>query len=75
MSCARSSSNNDDRPERRPWHFVLWIVLSCAPGLPERRTHDYLRHGTATLFATLDGYRRASERFTVVIAAASSWAF
>ena len=24
------------------------------PGLPERRTHDYERHGTTTLFAALD---------------------
>jgi hypothetical protein len=24
------------------------------PGLPERRTHDYLRHGITTLFAALD---------------------
>ena len=24
------------------------------PGQPERRTHDYLRHGTTTLFAALD---------------------
>jgi transposase len=24
------------------------------PGRPERRTHDYLRHGTATLFAALE---------------------
>jgi transposase len=24
------------------------------PGMPERRTHDYLRSGTATLFAALD---------------------
>jgi len=24
------------------------------PGLPERRTHDYTRHGTSTLFAALD---------------------
>jgi transposase len=24
------------------------------PGLPERRTHDYMRHGTTTLFAALD---------------------
>ena len=29
-------------------------VLPLAPGLPERRTHDYLRHGTTTLFAALD---------------------
>lgn len=24
------------------------------PGLPERRTHSYVRHGTTTLFAALD---------------------
>jgi len=24
------------------------------PGMPERRTHDYVRHGTTTLFAALD---------------------
>jgi hypothetical protein len=24
------------------------------PGMPERRTHDYLRHGITTLFAALD---------------------
>lgn len=29
-------------------------VLPLAPGLPERRTHDYMRHGTTTLFAALD---------------------
>ena len=36
------------------------------PGMPERRTHDYKRHGTTSLFAALDvatgfvigGYRR-----------------
>jgi len=28
------------------------------PGMPEKRTHDYLRHGTTSLFAafnTIDG--------------------
>jgi hypothetical protein len=25
-----------------------------APGRPERRTYDYLRHGTTTLFAALE---------------------
>jgi hypothetical protein len=25
-----------------------------APGIPERRTHDYMRHDTTTLFAALD---------------------
>jgi len=29
-------------------------ILPLTPGLPERRTHDYLRHGTTTLFAALD---------------------
>ena len=29
-------------------------ILPLAPGLPERRTHDYMRHGTTTLFAALD---------------------
>ena len=29
-------------------------VLPMEPGQPERRTHDYTRHGTTTLFAALD---------------------
>jgi len=29
-------------------------VLPMMPGLPERRTHDYIRHGITTLFAALD---------------------
>jgi transposase len=29
-------------------------ILPLRPGLPERRTHDYERHGTTTLFAALD---------------------
>ena len=29
-------------------------VLPMMPGMPERRTHDYVRHGTTTLFAALD---------------------
>ena len=29
-------------------------VLPLRPGLPERRTHDYLRHGTTNLYAALD---------------------
>jgi transposase len=29
-------------------------MLPMMPGLPERRTHDYQRHGTTTLFAALD---------------------
>jgi len=29
-------------------------ILPMAPGVAERRTHDYMRHGTTTLFAALD---------------------
>ncbi|HEX5532712.1 MAG TPA: IS630 family transposase [Actinomycetales bacterium] len=29
-------------------------MLPMQPGFPERRTHDYLRHGTSTLFAALE---------------------
>ncbi len=29
-------------------------LLPMRPGQPERRTHDYTRHGTTTLFAALD---------------------
>jgi transposase len=29
-------------------------VLPMMPGMPERRTHDYLRSGTTTVFAALD---------------------
>jgi hypothetical protein len=28
--------------------------LPLRPGNPERRTHDYVRHGTTTLFAALE---------------------
>jgi len=29
-------------------------ILPLRPGLPESRTHDYIRHGTTTLFAALE---------------------
>ena len=29
-------------------------VLPMMPGMPERRTHSYVRHGTTSLFAALD---------------------
>ena len=29
-------------------------MLPLRPGLPEKRTHDYVRHGTTTLFAALE---------------------
>ncbi len=30
-------------------------ILPLRPGLPERQTHDYKRHGTTTLFNILNG--------------------
>jgi len=30
------------------------LVLPMMPGVPERRTHNYVRHGTTSLFAALD---------------------
>ena len=30
-------------------------ILPLRPGIPERQTHDYTRHGTTTLFAALHG--------------------
>jgi hypothetical protein len=29
-------------------------ILPLQPGLAERRSHDYVRHGTSTLFAALE---------------------
>jgi len=29
-------------------------ILPMMPGTPERRSHDYVRHGTTSLFAALD---------------------
>ena len=29
-------------------------ILPMMPGMPERRTHNYIRHGTTSLFAALD---------------------
>jgi len=48
-------------------------LLPLAPGIPERRTHDYERHGTTTLFAALDiATGRSLARCIVATAAASS---
>jgi hypothetical protein len=37
-------------------------MLPIRPGLPEKATHDYVRHGTTNLFAALEV---ASEEATV----------
>ena len=39
-------------PRSRPWPAAP--VLPMMPGMPEKRTHDYVRHGTTSLFAALD---------------------
>lgn len=45
--CADEKSQIQARDRTQP-------VLPMRPGLPERRTHDYRRHGTTSLFAALN---------------------
>ena len=48
-------------------------VLPMMPGMPERRTHDYARSGTTSLFAALDvATGRSSARCTAGTARSSS---
>ncbi len=54
--------------------------LPLRPGSPERRTHDYVRHGTTTLFAALEvatgqGHRPVLRRGTATASSSpsSSW--
>jgi len=48
-------------------------ILPLGPGLAERRTHDYLRHGTATLFAALEvATGKVTESVSSVTATGSS---
>ena len=48
-------------------------LLPMRPGIPERQTHDYHRHGTTTLFAALDiGSGKVIGDSTGAIAAPSS---
>ena len=37
-------------------------ILPLRPGLPEKATHDYVRHGTTTLFAALESRHREGDR-------------
>ena len=41
-------------PIRAKFYPLLTISYNSGSGLPERRTHDYQRHGTTTLFAALN---------------------
>ncbi len=47
--CCRSTKS----PKFRHW-TRLAPILPLRPGLPEKQTHDYVRHGTTTLFAALE---------------------
>ena len=52
-------------------------VLPMLPGVPERRTHDYVRNGTTNLYAALDvasgqGDRRDDRRGTAPRSSAAS---
>ena len=48
-------------------------VLPMMPGMPERRSHDYVRHGITTLFAArMWPPARSSDRSTAVTAPPSS---
>ncbi|TMJ45322.1 MAG: hypothetical protein E6G90_15980 [Alphaproteobacteria bacterium] len=47
VPCVDEKSQIQARDRMKP-------LLPLRPGQPERRTHDYQRHGTASLFAALD---------------------
>jgi hypothetical protein len=48
-------------------------MLPLAPGIPERRTHDYMRHGTTTLFAALEALLQKSIAAGGDVYAQRSW--
>jgi len=43
----------DEKPQTQALERAA-PVLSLRPGIPEKRSHDYIRHGTTTLFAALE---------------------
>ena len=49
----RSCSGSTRSPRSRRWTGPR-RCCRCSRGLPERRSHDYVRHGTTTLFAALE---------------------
>jgi hypothetical protein len=48
------SSLDDGQLPRNSARDRTQPILPLRPGLPERQTHDYERHGTTTLFAALN---------------------
>jgi len=43
----------DEKPQAQALERAA-PVLPLRPGVPEKRSHDYIRHGTTTLFAALE---------------------
>jgi transposase len=43
----------DEKPQAQALERAA-PVLPLRPGIPEKRSHDYIRHGTTTLFAALE---------------------
>jgi transposase len=43
----------DEKPQTQALERTA-PVLPLRPGIPEKRSHDYIRHGTTTLFAALE---------------------
>ena len=43
----------DEKPQAQALERAA-PVLPVRPGIPEKRSHDYIRHGTTTLFAALE---------------------
>ena len=43
----------DEKPQAQALERTA-PVLPARPGIPEKRSHDYIRHGTTTLFAALE---------------------
>jgi hypothetical protein len=44
---------NDEKPQTQTLERKA-MVLPLRPGVPEKRSHDYVRHGTTSLFAALE---------------------
>jgi transposase len=51
----------DEKPQTQALERAA-PVLPLRPGIPEKRSHDYIRHGTTTLFAALGDRHRQGHR-------------
>ena len=46
----------------RPGAGTQGAGAALRPGIPEKRSHDYIRHGTTALFAALEAHRQGHRR-------------